>query len=76
MVHILNRPINDQPTKSLDSKTEYTPRAVERLINIYLTIFIYDLTVKQEWKVAWLDPKRSGFNVSKQSIAKAKNMNN
>ena len=48
MVHILNRPINDQPTKSLDSKTEYTPRAVERLINIYLTIFIYDLTVKQE----------------------------
>jgi len=33
-VHIYNRPIKDEPTKSLVIKTEYTPRAVARLVNI------------------------------------------
>jgi hypothetical protein len=56
-VHIFNRPINDNPTKSLGIKAEYLPRAVVRL-GYRFRCLVYDLMVKDEWKVIWHDPKQ------------------
>jgi len=34
-IHILNRPISNEPTKYLGIKIEYTPRDVVRQVNIF-----------------------------------------
>ena len=33
--YIFNRPIRDDPAKSLSIKTRYTPRAVVQLVNLF-----------------------------------------
>jgi hypothetical protein len=46
-VHIFNWPISNEPTKTVGVKTEYTPKAVVRLVSI-INCFAYDRTVKDE----------------------------
>ena len=41
-------PISDEPTKSWSIKTEYIPKAVVWLVNIF-NCLAYDWTVKYEW---------------------------
>jgi len=51
-----NRPISDEPTKSLGIDTEYTLRDAVRLVNIF-NCLPYEWTVKDEWNVTLHDPK-------------------
>jgi hypothetical protein len=44
-VHIFNRPIRNEPIKSLGFKIEYTPRSVVQLVNIF-NCLAYDWMVK------------------------------
>ena len=44
-VHVFNRPISDESTKYLSSKTEYSPTAVVRLVNIF-NFLAYYWTIK------------------------------
>jgi hypothetical protein len=46
-VYIFNQLISDEPNKSLGIKTEYMPRAVVRLDNIF-NCLAYEWTVKDE----------------------------
>jgi hypothetical protein len=47
IVHIFNRPINDEPTKYLGIRTEFSPRTYDRLVNIFNRL-AYNWTVKDE----------------------------
>jgi hypothetical protein len=47
---------NNELTKYIGIKTEYTPRTVVWLDNIF-NCLVDDRTVKEEWKVTWYDPK-------------------
>jgi len=53
-VHIFDQLIRDVPTLSLGIKTEYTPRTVVRLVNIF-NCLAYDWMTRDEWKVTWHD---------------------
>ena len=57
MVHIFNRPISDEPTKSLGMKTYYMPKAVVWLVDVF-NCLAYDWTTKDEWKIIWNAPKQ------------------
>ena len=46
-IHIFNRPISDEPTKSACIKTKYTPIVVVLLVNIF-TCLGYYWTVEDE----------------------------
>jgi hypothetical protein len=50
--HIFNRRINDEPTISLGIKSEYVPRAVVQLVNIFNCLaYDSDWMDKDELKV-------------------------
>jgi hypothetical protein len=50
--HIFNRPISDEPTISLGIKSEYVPRAVVQLVNIFNCLaYDSDWMDKDELKV-------------------------
>jgi len=50
--HIFNRPISDEPTISLGIKSEYVPRAMVQLVNIFNCLaYDSDWMDKDELKV-------------------------
>jgi hypothetical protein len=50
--HIFNRPISDEPTISLCIKSEYVPRAMVQLVNIFNCLaYDSDWMDKDELKV-------------------------
>jgi hypothetical protein len=51
-----NRPISDELTKSLGIKSEYIPRAVVQLVNVFFYCVVYDWTVKDEQRLYDMTP--------------------
>jgi hypothetical protein len=71
-VHIFTAPISNEPTKYLGIKKQHMPRAVIRLVNIYLTVLYKTGRVKMNESLRDMTPNEMLSIIKEINLKKIK----
>ena len=75
-VHIFTSPISNEPTKYLGIKKQHMPRAVIRLVNIYLTVLYKTGRVKMNESLRDMTPNEMLSIIKEINLKKIKQTSN